>query len=228
MSELDKSFVPKSSLNPEHAGKLTDGVDLIPQQKKVDPIVDKPVAIKKKTLGDKFKETFVQDDAKTVGNYIFIDVVVPTIKDTIIDIVTKGINMLLWGGDRGYNRTNSRHRRAGSNIQGPQYTNYGSYSYNSFRDQQSYRSLDKYSRENHNFDTILFDTRSQARDVRDKLVDIIEAKNEATVADFYSLCRIRSEYTDEYYGWRELGVSRIRSYRDKFILVLPRPIYLKD
>lgn len=47
----------------------------------------------RKRLGD----VFIAEDVRTVKNHIFIDVVVPAIKTVIVDIVTNGIQMMLWG-----------------------------------------------------------------------------------------------------------------------------------
>ena len=47
----------------------------------------------RKRLGD----VFIAEDVRTVKNHIFMDVVVPAIKTVIVDIVTNGIQMMLWG-----------------------------------------------------------------------------------------------------------------------------------
>lgn len=47
----------------------------------------------RKRLGD----VFIAEDVQTVKNHIFMDVVVPAIKTVIVDIVTNGIQMMLWG-----------------------------------------------------------------------------------------------------------------------------------
>ena len=70
------------------------------EEKKVEQIVSSPVRTKKKTIWDKIHEEFISEDGKSVGDYIVLDVLVPAIKKTISDIITNGIDMLLFGSSR--------------------------------------------------------------------------------------------------------------------------------
>ena len=53
--------------------------------------------LKKKSEIQKIAETFVAEDLNKVKNAVLMDVIVPAVKKVISDIVTNGIDMLLYG-----------------------------------------------------------------------------------------------------------------------------------
>ena len=67
------------------------------ERQKFDKITKGAVVTKKKSEINKLKDIFVSEDIKSVKSYIFMDVLVPAIKDAIEDIVTNGIRMILRG-----------------------------------------------------------------------------------------------------------------------------------
>ena len=75
--------------------------------KKVEKVVKGTVKKKKKSEVSKFKDVFISEDANSVKNYIFMDVLVPSIKKALSDIVKDGIDMILYGDKRSGNRSNS-------------------------------------------------------------------------------------------------------------------------
>ena len=52
---------------------------------------------KKKSEMSKIAGSVIAEDAANVGNYIMQDVLIPSLKKAISDIVTNGIDMLLYG-----------------------------------------------------------------------------------------------------------------------------------
>ena len=66
-------------------------------EKKIEKVVSGTVQTKKKSELQKIADTFIQEDAKNVKSYILMDVLVPAVKKDISDIVTNGIDMILYG-----------------------------------------------------------------------------------------------------------------------------------
>ena len=103
--------------------------DLVPE-KRVEKVISGTVKPKKKSEMQKFADVFISEDVNNVKSYIVMDVLVPAIKKAISDIVTNGIDMILYG-EAGKSKKNStaskvsyqkyydsgkkiiRHRRAG-------------------------------------------------------------------------------------------------------------------
>lgn len=192
----------------------------VTEKVKVEKIVTGPVIKKKKTLGDKFKETFMVSDSKEVSRYVFLDVIVPTIKELFIDIINKGSNMLIFGDTRSASKNLPFSGGRTTRV------NYGNYSSSSLLDNR--RQIDYRMRATHNFDNLIFRTKWEAEEVRDKLVELIYAYGQATVADLYDAAGITSEYTDRKYGWEELGSAKIRRVVDGYVIILPKAVLLGD
>lgn len=165
---------------------------------------------KKKTLGMKIKESIVGNDSRSVGEYIFQDVLIPAAKDTITAMVSGGIEMMMYGEVRGRREKSKNGSKA---------------SYYKYYEKDSTRERDRgyANRSSYSFTDIEFETRGEAEEVLNCLADLIDTYGVATVADFYDAVGIASEYTDNKYGWTSLRNAGSKRIRDGFILELPKP-----
>ncbi|UNI72530.1 MAG: hypothetical protein [Chaetfec virus UA24_144] len=164
---------------------------------------------KKRGMSKQLKEEFFSDETpRSVFSYIWQDVLIPAAKDTLSDMVTEGIQMLLFGEVRG--GKSSRHRGAGSRVSYEKY----------YRDSQP-RTV-RVTRDRYDFDDILLETHSEALDVVEHLECLIEQYSAASVADFYELVGIDSKYTDNKYGWTDLSDVTIRRTREGYLVDLPK------
>lgn len=216
---LDTALYPSNA----YSKREEKSKEIETKKPKVDKVVTGEVKRKKRSLGDKFKETFLVSDSKSVGEFVFIDVIVPTIKELLADIINKGSNMLIFGDTRTTNRY-----RPGSSSRGAPQINYGSYSNQKIEPDRRKRNIDPRIRSTHQFDNLVFGSAWEAEDVRDKLIELIEAYGQATVADFYDAAGITSEYTDNKYGWEELGGAKIRRTAEGYVILLPKAGYLGE
>ena len=159
MAEVKMDPLPNSN-----AKKLKESNDkevkeiLEPEDQKINVVAKGK--IQKKTFGEKFKEIFIGEDIQNVGEYILKEVVVPTIKNTVVDIIQNGISLLIFGESSSKN----------SNRRNGQYVSYGSYSSNSSRDR---RRDDRRDAPNDK-GNIIFNSRGDAQAVLDHLLDILD------------------------------------------------------
>lgn len=184
------------------------------EQKKKDI---KPIAkaiTKKKSVGKKFAEAFIGDESEhdNIKDYILYDVLIPAAKNTISDAITGGLEMLLFGERRSSSSRMNRDR-------GKSYVNYSGYSKRQDIQPERFR---RNARERVWNDDIILDSRGEAEQVIDSLLDIIDQYGAATVADLYGLVGIDSEYTDNKYGWTNLSSANVSRTRDGYILNLPK------
>ncbi|MDX9917307.1 MAG: hypothetical protein RBT15_04750 [Gudongella sp.] len=200
----------------------TAGVKKEKSAPKLKPLVKKGnVVKKKKTVIDKFKESFL-GESENLGDYIMYDVLVPAFRDTISDMGF-GVIERLFGNGR------SRHGR-GSNIvrdRGRSYVSYNAQnSRRDSRDRDDRRELDRNSRARHDFENIVFTNKWEAEDVLAHMVDIVLEYNEVPVRAFYELSNMDSDYTDENYGWTNLRDAYVDRTRNGYIIVFPptRPL----
>ena len=209
MAEVKMDPLPGSNANSVKNAPKT--------QETKDENHDYPVAvakaeIKKKTFGEKFKEVFIGEDIQNVGDYILKEVVVPTIKNTIVDIIQNGISLLIFG------ESNNKGRRRDG-----QYVSYGSYSSNSSSNRRRDDRRDNYS----NKGDLIFNSRSDAQAVFDRMLDIVDTYGACTVGNYYELADIPSNYQDRKWGWTDLRYADIRMARGGgWYIDLPDPKYL--
>lgn len=165
--------------------------------------IPKHVAVRKeKSLGQKFKETFLEEDARTVRGYILHDVLIPAIKETFRDVVMNSLEMFLFGTTR-----SGSYKKTG----GSSYVNYSGYSIKGSSNSSGYR-MDN-NRSSHSVDILYFATRDEAEKALRDLIEIIESYDDhfVTVATYYQMNDSDGTYTwaDRQWGWSELGEARI-------------------
>ena len=71
------------------------------KEKHVQKVVKGKVVKKKKSTGKRLAETFLEDDSHNVIEYIIYDILIPSAKETISNVVSNGVEMLLFGESRG-------------------------------------------------------------------------------------------------------------------------------
>ena len=189
------------------------------KEKKLQKVVKGNVVKQKKSLTKRIVSSMVGEDVSSVSQYIIQDVIVPAAKNTIADMVTGGIEMLLFGEIKG-----SKTKRRG----GQSYVSYNSYyGRDDRRDpRSSSHKRAPRSRTSHIFDDIVLETRGEAEEVVSLLVELTDTYGMATVADLYDLVGITSEFTDTKYGWETLGGATVDRTRNGYLLNLPRTIQL--
>ncbi len=194
--------------------------------KKVQKAIVGEVVVRKKPLSRRFVETFFGGDAHGVGAYLMMDVLIPAVKDLIVDIVTTGAERAIFGENR------APSRRAGYRpFGGPQqtYTSYNRYApANSARRDGPPRE-DRASRRGASspgHEEIIFATRAEAQEVLDRLFDLISQYEQATLSELKELVGLTGEWTDENWGWRDIRGTGIVLTRSGYLLDLPRPEFL--
>ena len=99
---FDKSGNP-SYLQPNRKADQEDRV-------KKDPVVSGKVKKKDKPVHKKLSEAVLAEDVKDVKTYLVWDVLIPALKDTVSDLVKRGIDAMLYGN--GKSPTIERHGNA--------------------------------------------------------------------------------------------------------------------
>lgn len=176
---------------------------------KVEKVVTGKVVTKKKSAFSKFTDEIISEDAKNVKSYVFGEVLIPAIKKAISDIVTDGIDMILYGESRKGSRRSPADRVS--------YTSYSSRGSGS-RDNRAVLS-NRYS-----YDDIVLDNRADAQDVLERMDEIVETYGVVTVADLKDLVGISGVYTDNKYGWTSTQAMDIVRTRDGYMIKTPRAI----
>jgi len=182
------------------------------EKKKVEKVIAGTVKSKKKSEIRKFTDVFISEDIDNVKSYILLDVLIPAIKKAISDIVTNGIDMILYG-ETGKTKSYS----TASKI------SYRSYydGRNGRRDYSTIRTKIGY-----NYDDIILDNRGEAEDVLLRMDELISTYGLVSVADWYDLVGITGNYTDNKYGWTDIRSASVIRVRDGYMLKLPKALPL--
>ena len=177
-------------------------------EKKIEPVVKGKVTTKKNNVR-KLTNTFVTEDIQNVKSYVLMDVLVPAIKKAISDIVTNGIDMLLYG------ETERSRRKTNASV--VSYRNY----YDSRREERYSSSR---TRTGYSYDDVVLETRGEAEDVLSRMDELIDTYGVVSVADLYDLVGISCNYTDNKYGWTNLRNAEPVRVRDGYMLKLPKAL----
>lgn len=186
------------------------------EPKKVQKIVNGPVKVKKPSEAKKFANIFINEDIANVKNYVFVEVLVPAVKKAISDIVTNGIDMILYG-ESGRRRSDGSR---GSKI------SYGNYFANPNRDRVRDDRRDSQVSNIFNYDNVIFGNRGDAELVLEQLEEVIQVYGIAKVADLYDFAGISTHgnFTGNNYGWTDLHTAKVQAVRDGYIIKLPRAL----
>lgn len=193
----------KNSNKPKSEEQKTSG-------KKVEKVVKGSAKTKKKSELRKIADAFIQEDARTVKNYILDKVLIPAVKKTFSDIVTNSLDMFLWGkgGDRRSRSTSER-------------ISYRRYYDEPVRTRESERRQRSYE-----YDEIILDSREEAEEVLARMEELLVDYKMVSVADFYDLVGITGKTTDNHYGWTDLTKADVIRDRDGYLIKLPRAVAL--
>jgi hypothetical protein len=195
---MDKEIKPNSHKYKEEQQAKTE--------KRAEKVVTGQVIVKKKSGLQKFAGEFISEDAKNIKEFIFGDVLIPALKKAISDIVTNGIDMILYGGAKPGGRRNVADRVSYSKYSDPN---------RSYREPRS--TTPKY-----NYDDIVLETRGEAEDVLDRMYEILDSYGFVRVADLYDLVGKTGDYTDNKFGWARLDSAEIVRVREGYWLKLPK------
>lgn len=192
-----------------------DKVDKVLPEKKIEKVISGEVKLQKKSLGRKIKDTFIEADFKSVSRYVVVDVLFPALRNMIVDASQKGIERMVYG---------ERVMRQRNFGMGPRIT-YNNPIDRGYRNASPLRNAppvtaDPRSLRQSQGDFIL-SSREEGEQVIERLNDIIDNYEVASVADLNELVGFPSSHVDNKWGWTFLGDVQVRQVRDGYMLVLP-------
>ena len=180
-----------------------------PQEKRVTKVVAGTVKTRKKSKFAQFTEEFISEDAKNVKSYVLGEVLIPAIKKAISDIVTDGIDIILYGESRRGSKRSTADR----------------ISYKSYYHRDSVRSREPRALNyGYTFDDIILNSRGEAEDVLSRMDELMETYGLVRVADLYDLVGITGNFTDNKYGWMNIRSAEIVRVRDGYMIKMPKAV----
>lgn len=197
---------------PGNSDKAKEGAS--PEKK----VIAKAKVQKKSAIKEALR-TFFAQDLPEIAEHLIVDVAIPAAKNAITDMVTQGIQQLLYG------EVDPRRRPTSG------YTSYSrsSRDYRGNAYYESHRTERRESRKSKptNVEDLVFDTRGDAVDVIEYVAETIEEYGQVSVADLMSSVGIQPRYTDERWGWTTTDAFELRQIREGWLVSADRPEPLK-
>lgn len=181
-------------------------------EKKIEKVVRGTVKTKKNNVR-KVTDVFISEDITNVKSYILMDVLVPAIKKALLDVITNGADMILYGGT---GRSGKRH--TSDRIS---YTRYSDKSRDYDRDYASARG-----RVGYDYDDVVLESRGDAERVLSQMNDLINTYKTISIADMYDLVGEDAPYTHHKYGWTNIRNAEVVRVRDGYMLKMPKALPL--
>jgi len=176
-------------------------------------VVTGEVIKRKPPLGQRFKHIFFGGDSKSAARYISEDVILPALRNLLVDSVAKGAERLIYGDTRPV-------RRPGMGLQ-------SRIQYNSplLRPDPrgSVRLPDQppRSQQRRDMSELVLASRDEAELVLERMLDILDKYEVVSVADLNDLCGLPTSAIDNKWGWTDLRGAEVRQIRDGYLISLP-------
>ena len=188
----------KSKIQQKNASELKE-------EKKIDKVVTGNV--KKKRSSKFLSSIFATEDAGKVKSYVVLDVLIPAFKKAIYDVITSGIEILLYG------ESGRRSKSGASKISYASYYDGGS----SMRTREPSARYSSYGYEDY-----VIDNRGEAEEVLSKMEELVDVYGMASIADYYELIGVTGNFTDNKYGWKDLRTAQIVRAYNGYLIKFPK------
>lgn len=185
--------------------------------KKIEKVTTGIVMQKKPGLGKRFKAIFFGGEFKSASKYITSDVLLPALKNLVVDATSRGVERMVYGDSGPRRRHDTQRARVSYNNpidRGFSRPRPGSVM---LPDQPPYHN----SRSSQTVGDIILSSRSEAELVIERLADIIDKFDVVSIADLYELVGLPSSYIDNTWGWTNLAYVNVRQTREGYVIDLP-------
>jgi hypothetical protein len=197
-------------------------------EKKIEKVVTGEVINKPKPVGRKFKDIFFGGNLTTASKFVIADIFYPALRNLVWDMISEGSKRVIFGEGRAPYHRPFEYRPRVSYNNPIQTRSYSSYSYpRDPRDPRDRANLpDQPNRwrpeRPNNVNEIILANKSDAENVVEGLIDIIEKYEVASLADLYDLIGLPTSPVDNKWGWTYLRNIEIRQVRDGYLIDLPQ------
>lgn len=195
-----------------NSDKSKEGV--VQEKKTADKVITGNATRKKKGELLRMADSFLSEDIANIKSYVKDEVIIPSIKRAIHDVITNSADMMFGRYDSPKSKKSS----------GASYISYDKY---------SSKSSDSYSRprvepkDRYEVDTIQYDDRGQAELVLSSMREVLNDYPAVTVANMYEFSGFRPNYVDYNYGWINLdSAEAVRMMNGQYTIRLPKALPL--
>ena len=207
----------EESKYPSNSFKSREEKEAQTERRIVKSVVKGNVQQGRKSIPQLIKETFTPGDIADVKSYIIQDVVIPSIKTALSDVIKNGSDILLFG--------ESRSRR--SDVPAAR-VSYGRYYDDKNRSRDTKRIEDHTHRTALDYNNISFESKEDAQIVLSTMDDMLITYGIVRVSEFYDLCGITPEFIENKWGWTDITTAKVVYDRGKYYIRMPKAMRITD
>ena len=203
---------------PSNTHKSKEAKPKAPAEKNIEKVTTGQVLQRKKSLGDRFKGVFFGGEVKGAARYITGEVLLPALKNLVVDATSKGVERMIYGdaAPRRRGLVDPRQQRVMYNS--PVDRRFATGGRPTMLPDQPPRYG---SQRRQSIGDIILSSRQEAETVVERLQDIVNQFDVASIADLYELCGLPSTYIDNQWGWPNLSFVDVIQTRDGYVINLP-------
>lgn len=237
--QIPKVGPDRTSLTREHSS--LDDKEVVKVE--ATPIEHKGTAtVKKKTLGEKFKNVFIAADFQDVKNYVVWDIIVPSIRMALHDVMVGIADSVFLGA--GTAASQYLNRNGGVTTLNQQKINYSKLSSSKAKSLTmtggERRSLPASRPTGYEVLEMTFDDYGKLQEAWDLALDVIDTYGKIGIDRWAEILASKfkrqdgapfpyPDYTAAYYGWKSLdGAAIVTVGPNSYYFKTPKPIPIKD
>lgn len=166
--------------------------------KKLSPVVSGSTSVTKNTDPSNLVSKFLVDGVKTAGKSMISDVLFPQCKQAVYNAIISGINVLFWGP--GGIKKSTTVLGTGTKV-----------NYAGANKAASVQKVTATVKATMDPEDVTFETRMDAQNVYDTMLEVIDQYEKVSLADFLELANVPNDnFTYRKYGWTNLPPADIR------------------
>jgi hypothetical protein len=203
---------------PSNSNKSKEVKSQQPTEKKITKVTTGQVIVRKKSLGERFKNLFLSANLGSVIRYVAADVVLPGLKNMAVDTIEQSAKRAIYGDSGPSRRRSMDPTQPRVSYNTPVNRGYSGRSTMLPHQPPQYQPTRQRSQ---SANEIILANRNDAEMVVRGLKDILDQYDSVSVADLYELIEAPAAHTDHMWGWIEFPYLNVRQIREGFIIDLP-------
>lgn len=185
--------------------KSREDSEPIEESKRAKQIITGDVKTKKNNWFNKFTELL-----GTAVSYAWKDILIPAAQKASSEMVNNIADILIYGEAKPKTTSSVPAQRV---------------SYRSYYEQaQKPTTYSRRPEDSYAFEEVILNSRADAEAVLNELDAIAKKYGFARVADLYDLVGLRTNYTDNNYGWTDMRSAQVVRYKDGYLISMPKPM----
>jgi hypothetical protein len=186
-------------------------------KKDLEKVVSGEVIQKPKSITSKFKAIFLGGDFSTARQYVISEVLLPALRNLVVESVSKGTDRLIYGesvhrrrSPTGYTSrvqyNNPIYRQGGGPLPGSPPRN---------------TPTERWMSGTRPLEDMILSTKADADVLVERLIDVVDMYEVVSVADLYELVGLPSSHVDNKWGWTNLSSIEVRQVREGYRITFP-------